>query len=117
MIAVLIPGVRILSEPNVRDHRMVRARRVKKQRLDVTIVLRAHISKPPAPPLLVTIVRVHKGRGSRDYDDDNLIAGAKAIRDAIAAWLRIDDGDPRVQYQYAQEKGDDVGVRILMEAA
>ena len=44
-------------------------------------------------------------RGSpRKLDDDNLASGFKAVRDGVADWLGIDDGSPRICWQYAQEK-------------
>lgn len=38
----------------------------------------------------------------RLLDNDNLIAGCKALRDAIAHSLGLDDGDPRIDWQYRQ---------------
>ena len=35
-------------------------------------------------------------------DADNLIAGAKPLRDAVARWLGIDDADDNVQWDYRQ---------------
>lgn len=37
----------------------------------------------------------------REVDSDNIIAGAKGLRDAIAARLCIDDGDKRIRWHYA----------------
>lgn len=39
-------------------------------------------------------------------DDDNLAGSAKSLRDGIADRLQIDDRDPRVQWKYAQRKGE-----------
>jgi hypothetical protein len=38
-------------------------------------------------------------------DDDNLRGGLKAIRDGIAIWLRRDDGDDSLFWEYYQAKG------------
>lgn len=38
----------------------------------------------------------------REIDDDNLIAGAKPLRDAIAETLQTDDGDRRIRWEYGQ---------------
>jgi len=35
-------------------------------------------------------------------DDDNLSGGLKALRDAIAASLGLDDGDARIRFEYSQ---------------
>ena len=38
----------------------------------------------------------------RIIDDDNLVAGHKGLRDAIARSLGLDDGDPRIRWEYSQ---------------
>jgi hypothetical protein len=38
----------------------------------------------------------------RLLDDDNGIAGAKALRDAIAKMFGLDDADPRIKFEYGQ---------------
>lgn len=48
----------------------------------------------------------------REMDDDNLRGALKASRDGIAKALWIDDGDPRIQWEYAQEKSKTYGVRV-----
>lgn len=35
-------------------------------------------------------------------DDDNLTAGLKPLRDAVAESLGVDDGDPRVEWETEQ---------------
>lgn len=54
----------------------------------------------------------------RVLDDDNLASGFKATRDGVADWLGVDDGDKRLTWRYAQEKGAPkfYGVRIEVEA-
>jgi hypothetical protein len=47
---------------------------------------------------VVTIIRL----GYKEFDDDNLSAGCKPLRDAIAATLGVDDGDKRIWWRYAQ---------------
>ena len=52
----------------------------------------------------------------KSFDDDNLIASIKPLRDAIAASIGIDDGDKRIafQYQQLQTKGRE-GVLVHIE--
>jgi len=38
----------------------------------------------------------------KELDDDNLIAGAKSLRDAIATSLGVDDRDKRLSWEYHQ---------------
>lgn len=69
--------------------------------------LRALVKKPEAHPgsksrlprFLVTITS-HR---PRKLDSDNLIAGAKPLRDCAAATCGVDDGDEdRITFEYAQ---------------
>jgi hypothetical protein len=39
----------------------------------------------------------------------------KAVRDAVARRLGIDDGDPAVEWTYGQAPGGDEGIRIDVE--
>lgn len=86
---------------NSREHWRARTKRVKTERETVTWYL---VTRPkPATPCVVTITRVAPSAG---LDDDNNVSAAKAVRDAIAAWLGIDDKDARVRYQCDQKRGD-----------
>lgn len=98
-VVIDIPGLRLDVTPNSRMHWAKKAQRVKRQRAVVTALLSRHAR--PAPPCDVTITRI----GPRRMDDDNATAAAKAARDATAAWLGIDDGDPRVRWFVVQATG------------
>ncbi len=108
-VSVPIPGLRLVSEANCRDHWRKKAARVQQQRSLVTLVLRGTIAKEMmiVAPLLVTITRI----SPRKLDDDNAASSAKATRDAVAAVLGVDDRDPRVVWRVDQAKGP-VGVLI-----
>jgi hypothetical protein len=74
--------------------------------------------KPPAARPLVGRSPQHQaGQGSmaagriivtmvahrhRILDDDNLVGSLKPLRDAIAQWLGVDDGDPRLTWESHQ---------------
>lgn len=73
------------------------------------------ITKQDALPALVhqpKVSRCRKGRVAivvtitsyrhRELDEDNLIAGCKPLRDAIASSLALDDADKRLQFEYRQ---------------
>jgi hypothetical protein len=47
-------------------------------------------------------------------DSDNSIGSLKSVRDGVADALGIDDGDPRLTWEYRQETGP-FGVRIYLE--
>jgi hypothetical protein len=93
----------IRSEANLRQHHMVRHRRVKAQHEAVQWALVKH--KPPksASNITVTLTRV----GIRKLDDDNLAGGFKAVRDAVARWIGIDDGSPIYRWVYNQRTQKD----------
>ena len=113
MIDVPIPGMRLGRGQNDREHRMVRARRVKHERNIVTLVLRGTIARTmmAVAPLSVTITRVAPSAG---LDDDNAVSSAKAVRDAIAGVLGVDDRDERVDWLVTQARGP-WAVRIRIE--
>lgn len=52
--------------------------------------------------VVVSIVSFRRIR----LDDDNLVGGCKALRDAIAKSLGLDDGDKRIWWEYSQHIGD-----------
>jgi hypothetical protein len=64
-------------------------------------------------PVRVTLTRVSGGR----LDDDNLRPALKAVRDVVAAWLGLDDADPRVRWVYRQRAGWAAAVTIRVEHA
>lgn len=100
-VTLILRGMRLVSEPNARDHFREKAARVAWQKA----VVRHALAALAAPNLtdgrrwVVTIDRTT----SRELDDDNLAASAKALRDAFAAWLGVDDSPASpVRWVYAQ---------------
>lgn len=111
MISLILP-LRLQSVANLREHWGARAKRAKRERRAVKLAwLVARPARVPLPAL-VTLTRIAPGK----LDDDNLASGCKAIRDAVADCLGVDDGDTaRIRWAYAQERGP-YGVRIEVEA-
>ena len=101
----LVLPVMTVSEANRRDHWAVKAKRAKRHRF----VARA-LCPPAALPCVVRLTRLSAGT----LDDDNLRGALKAVRDGCADRLGIDDRDPRVEWQYGQEraKGQKGAVRV-----
>jgi hypothetical protein len=101
VIQFVIP-IRVVSEANQREHWRVKYRRKNEQQY-ITILLlgdalrRARKSFPV--PATVRLVRL----GAKALDVDNLAGSFKHVQDAIARYVEVDDGDPRVKYEYAQE--------------
>lgn len=110
-MTIRIP-VKLPSASNLREHWARKHRRVKQQRG----VVRAYLGGQPRPelPLVVTLTRI----GPRRFDDDNLRGAFKGQRDEVAAWLGVDDADPRVTWAYAQRREGvrEYAIEIRMEA-
>ncbi len=125
VVDVVVP-IRTTSKTNDRDHWRVRAKKTKAER-DATSVVLAHRTgvavvffdapkgtrlrwRDPPLPCTVTLTRISE----RYLDDDNVRGALKAIRDEVAAFLGVDDRDPRVVWAYAQLKQPrgHFGVRI-----
>ena len=108
--AVEIPGLRLDVTANSRLHWAARAKRVKRQRAIVGLMLRA-VDRPTLP-CVVTITR----RSPGTLDDDNAVSSAKATRDAVAQWLGVDDRSPSVTWVVEQERGP-WGVRVAVRGS
>jgi hypothetical protein len=69
----------------------------------------------PKPPVTVTLVRCAGGQ----LDDDNATGSMKAVRDEVARWLGVDDGDASVRWRVEQrrvatkDRGTIVRVEVL----
>ena len=81
-----------------REHHMARHRRVLQERHEVGVALL--FARLPALPVTVTITRCSVG----SLDIDNLWGSQKAVIDAVAQRLGIDDKDARVTWQVQQRK-------------
>jgi hypothetical protein len=83
---------------------MARHRRVRREHIAVgwSLVHAFGRRSPFLPPLLVRLTR-HAPSGG--LDDDNLSGSMKAVRDAIAVYLGVDDKHrDQVRYTYAQKR-------------
>lgn len=92
------------SEINQREHwRVGRARwQAQREATGAALTLPAG-ALPWLGPWCVRITRF----ATELLDDDNLQGAAKEIRDAVAAALHIDDGDPLIAWAYTQERGSE----------
>lgn len=101
-ITVNIP-LRLGTGQNMREHHMVRTKRVKSERHAVAWATNAKPRPPSTIPLVVHMVRVSPG--TVKLDDDNLVGAWKSCRDQLADWLGRDDGHDSVTWTYGQRKG------------
>ena len=108
-VTVVAKGLRLDATPNARAHWSATAAKRARERAVIGAAL-ARVTRP-AGPWRVTITRV----GPRAMDDDNRTASAKGCRDAIAAWLGIDDGDERVAWEVRGEVARGYAVRVQIE--
>jgi hypothetical protein len=101
-IVVTVP-VKIESSLNLREHWRVRANRNTSHRAAAFFGLKSlGISTGDRPDgCTVTLTRI----APRELDGDNLQGGFKSVRDGVADWLGMDDGDKRITWLYAQERG------------
>lgn len=104
---------RVISEANWRGHWGARKKRVAVQRTAVRLALGHRLRRYDAATYRVTFTRLFvRGRG---LDSDNLAGAFKACRDEVAAWVGLDDGDPRYTWVYEQAIHPTAGVRITIE--
>jgi len=105
VITYEIPGLKLVSEANQREHWAKKAKRAKRSRHAGYAYTLAEMGSscgiPDKSHATVTITRI----GVRKLDCDNLAGSAKALRDGIADALRVDDGSKRVKWRYQQETG------------
>jgi hypothetical protein len=93
--------VKLVNGLNTREHHMARHRRAVVQRSAAKLALykACKLIDFVGEPVTITITR----RGGRRMDDDGLTASAKHVRDGVADWLGIDDGDPRLTWVVKQD--------------
>lgn len=89
--------IKTVSEANQREHWSAKDRRRRSQQRDFVLLWR---SKKVRVSLPATIRFTRYS--FQTLDTDNLAGAFKAIRDALASEIGIDDGSPLVDWQYAQ---------------
>jgi hypothetical protein len=102
--------------PNDRaPHAQVAGRRARATRETAWGLIRKHLGlRPPlAPAYAVTLVRLETTH--EWMDDDNAVGALKQLRDELAAWLGVDDGDrARVRWAYDQRASRTDGVDVTV---
>jgi hypothetical protein len=99
--------IKTVSEPNVTGRLRAKLKRKKMQRQTAHVHLLALVGRneggPPSmcSPLVVTLTRI----APRTLDSDNVHGALKHVRDGVADWLGVDDGDARVTWEVGQERG------------
>lgn len=101
---------RVISEANTHTHWTDRAKRAARQK-EMTLLMMRGFHPPITLPATVTLVRYGPGR----LDDDNLEGAFKAVRDGVAEFVGVDDGDERWTWLYDQHEAKFYGVRVVIE--
>lgn len=96
-------NMKIVSVANMRLHWAVKAKLVRDQRTRTRMSLNAAAQSFGLEMLPVTVVLTRVA--PRRLDGDNLQSGFKAVRDGVADWLGVDDGNGLIDWQYAQRSG------------
>ena len=96
-------NMKIVSVANLRMHWAVKAKLVRDQRTRTRMSLNAAAQSSGAEMLPVTVVLTRVA--PRRLDGDNLQSGFKAVRDGVADWLGLDDGNGLIDWQYVQRSG------------
>jgi hypothetical protein len=113
MIAITVP-IRTARGLNSREHHFTRYARNRKEKEAVGWYLKGK-ARPRFPGAVVSLTRIAPSEG---LDSDNLQGALKAVRDAVAEYLDVDDKFHHiVDYQYHQERGPEWGVRIEWQEA
>lgn len=86
---------------NAREHWSVRQRRVRSEK-EITGWQLAALNSVRACALPCSVILTRFSAGT--LDGDNLQGALKAVRDAVATWLGVDDADPRVTWEYTQDR-------------
>ena len=111
-VALDLPGLKLVSRSNAREYWRARYNRDQAEAAQVRLAwtgVNLRDWQPPLP-IIITMLRM----GGRPMDDDNLAGAFKAVRDALAALLGVDDGNPGVAWKCRQTASAEPGVRVTI---
>jgi len=107
-LVIQIAGLKLASEANIGGKLGAKIKR-KSALKDAVRAALPDIPFPITVPVPVVFTRI----GVRKLDDDNLQHAFKPVRDVVAEWLGVDDGDTElVRFSYKQRPGYSAGVEI-----
>lgn len=112
-VTLVAKGLRLRLLPNElrRIHPQAEARLRRREQQVVTTALAG--IEPPVGPWRVVITRV----GPKPVDSDAAWTSAKSPRDAVAAWLGVDDGSESVRWEVRGEVARGYAVRVQIEGS
>lgn len=114
-VRIEIPGLRLISEGNAREHWAKRRKR--KEATEWVVFCACHMARREleglSPPFVVRWTRV----GKKLLDPDAVGSSFKHAQDELCRYLSVDDGDAEnYRPEYRQEKGKGYAVRIEIVA-
>lgn len=95
-------ALEVPSVANIREHWAKKAARTRRHRTTAWAEMRSIEVPPLTGSVVVTLTRI----APRPLDSDNLASAFKATRDGVADFFKVDDADPRIEWKYAQRKGE-----------
>lgn len=107
--------LRTVSEANSHEHWRKRQKRAKEQRGIAELLVSHELASVRRwfIPSRVKLTRI----APRALDTDNLAVSQKHVRDGVADSLGIDDRDPSVRWEYAQQKGNPREYAVIVEVS
>lgn len=106
--------IRLVSEMNRRDHRMVLHKRKKSQQLWTTVVFPPHL-RGYGKPVSIHLTRI----GPRMMDKGNNVASFKHVEDALAdlifPGLAAGRADQNINFTWSQHKGKPKEYAVLVQ--
>jgi hypothetical protein len=121
--------LKTVSEANCSEHWTISSKRHRQQQFFVRALFHG-LDRDVSIPCKITLTRLN----SRGLDDDNLVSAFKFLRDEVSECIFPEkrmhyikngkaraikgraDSDPRIKWEYAQEKSKKMGVRIEIES-
>lgn len=102
-------SMRLSGSQNSREHYQAKARRVKAERGAALAICRSYLVKPTSWPVTVRLTRVGPGKP----DDDAIPQYLKGVRDGVADFLGVNDGDrSKVRFEYSLPERGAYAVRV-----
>lgn len=93
-------------------HWSQQAKRRRDLKTATLLALRTEVGQvAPFVPAVIVITRV----GTRKMDTDNAAYACKGLRDGVAEWLGIDDGDERLTWIYKTRQSFGFAVEVEMK--
>lgn len=111
-LTLTLRGMKLVSRANAREHWTARHARGRAEAAALALAWIAAGLEGWHPPLPLHIILIRVG--GKTMDGDNLASAFKAIRDALAGLVGIDDGDDRIRWRCKQRPGPEAMVRLTL---